>query len=176
MGNRCLKKAWKGKWQNFTLQWYSSDSKWSLWYSRNQIFIIRVYTARLIQGKKSIYLYNSKQRSLSRLILRGFFCRSSSQLPISDMIMAEYKQLLDFSVVSNSTLSKWCKKFGVCYKWYNTKCRCNNNLTLILCLQPAALLKTKLWRRCYLANFANFLKTFILQKICATLLLTYDHH
>ena len=36
-------------------------------------------------------------------------------------ILAECKQLLDFSLTSKSTLSKWCKKLGICYKQRNKK-------------------------------------------------------
>ena len=37
------------------------------------------------------------------------------------MTLAECKQLPDFAVMSKSTLRKWCKKFGICYKQHNKK-------------------------------------------------------
>ena len=36
-------------------------------------------------------------------------------------MLAECKQSPDFPVTCKSTLSKWCKKLGFCYKWSNKK-------------------------------------------------------
>ena len=84
-------------------------------------------------------------------ILLGSFLNT-----LSHMILAVNKQLLDFQVMGNSTLCKWCRNLGFCYQWHNKKCKCINDLMLILCLQPATLLKLRHRHRCFFVNFVAF--------------------
>ena len=71
-------------------------------------------------------------KTLSRLNL-SLFRRPSSQILTFNMILAEHKQLLDFSVMHKSTLSKLSGNYGFLNKRCNNKtCNCINNLMLIL--------------------------------------------
>ena len=81
--------------------------------------------------------------------------KPSSQLPTVDVILEECKQLLDLQVVSRRTLSVWCRKLGYCYTCSNArsaivKCKCINDLMLMMCLSSAILLKVRLQRKCFL--------------------------
>ena len=42
----------------------------------------------------------------------------------------------------------------------------------VACLRPATLVKTRLWHRCLLVNFAKFLKTLFITEYCQWLLLS----
>lgn len=83
---------------------------------------------------KETVLYNFEQRSWSSLILR-FFCRPLPQPLTLDMILAEYKPFLDFSVMKRSNWVNCPKKLRFYYKWWNKKMQVyQNNLRLTLCL------------------------------------------
>lgn len=103
-------------------------------------------------GNISICFYEFEQKSLSRFIL-SFFCRPLPQLHTLDMIFAECKQLLDFPIMSKSSLGKWWRKLGYCYR--GVKCKCISNLIFILCTKSATLLKTSFW---YTATFFKISK------------------
>ena len=87
---------------------------------------------------------------------------------------SEYRQFLRRAFLlplTRSTLLKCCKKLAFCYKWNNKNCKCINNLMLILCLQPATLLKKLLQHSCFPVSFAKLLRAIVMQNICERLLL-----
>ena len=91
-----------------------------------------------------------------------FFCRPSPQFATLDMILKECKQLRDFPVMTKSTLRKWCRKLGFCYRRratlltmrlrYSVFLRILSNIFSIQLYQ-----KTRLLHRLFHVNFANFL-------------------
>ena len=139
-------KTGKGKWKRFSLQWYRADNKWNLWYSKKTSFNIKKGCS-ISKMRRKIHLpWRLWQKSLLRCIkyariwvfidpyflmfyallsylILSFFLRPSSQLPTLDMILAECKQLPNFAVMSKSTLSKWSRKLGFCYKRCSKKMR-----------------------------------------------------
>ena len=117
--------------------------------SRRQVFNKKELAAALNQGRKSTYLDNFEQRYLSPLILR-LFCRPSPQLLSLDMILAECKQFLDFLVMSKSILVNSGKSLDFVVSRIMKKYNCINNFVLIVCLQPASLLKVRLGHRYFL--------------------------
>ena len=80
----------KKKQQSFSLQRYSSKNKWNLWYFKKVNLKHKESALALNGGRKTIYIDNFNQRSLSRLIL-SFFYKTSLQLPTLDIILAECK-------------------------------------------------------------------------------------
>lgn len=97
------------------------------------------------------------------------------------------KQSPEFPFMNKSTLGKWSKKYGFCYKWYNEKMRVSLffsryfikssipalvfSCEFLKTIQPATLLETILRNRCFPMNFSKLLRTLILQNICKGLLL-----
>ena len=97
---------------------------------------------------------NSKSREEIHLLWRlwakvivafGFDFCFADKLPTLDMILAESKQLPDLTVMSDNTLFKWCKKTGAL-----KKCKCINDLMLMLYLQSATL-----WKKTLAQVFSN---------------------
>ena len=112
-------------------------------------------TPVLNHGRKHIYLDQFELRTLFRFVL-SVFHRPTQQLPTLDMLV-ECKQWLDFPIMSYSTLPKWWRKLEFCYK------RSIINDLLILSLQLTTL-KTRLWQRRFLVNFANFFNLQLYEK------------
>ena len=53
---------------------------------------------------------------------------------------------------------KWYRRLEFCCKGCNEKCKCINDLMLVLCLQSSTLLKTRLSQRHLLVNFNQAVK------------------
>ena len=83
------------------------------------------------------------------------------------MIFAICKQLPDFPVMSESTLSKWCKIFRYCYKQCNKRLQVYQQFDVGFALpvsnfiknetakffQPINLIKTRLQHSCFVVDF-----------------------
>ena len=105
--------------------------------SRKQLIIKfkKKHSPALNGGRKSYTLTTLSQDPY--LIWFLVFGRSSPQLLAFYMILAEFKQLLEFRVMGKSTLRKWCKKLGFCYKRRNKNVK-NASVSTSWCLYCAS--------------------------------------
>ena len=73
-----------------------------------------------------------------------------------DMIFAECKKLLDFPIMSQSSLGKWWRKLEYCYR--GVKCKYISNLIFILCTKSATLWKTSFFYTYFPTTFFKISK------------------
>ena len=93
-----------------------------------------------------------KKRNITMLSLRIVFQRKeSSQANVTSLISSsKYRSSHQRFFMQKGVLRNFTKFTG-------------KHLCLHLCLRPATLLKKRLWHRCFLVNFAKFLRTPLLQ-------------
>ena len=77
-----------------------------------------MFVQALNRERKSIYLENFEKKSLSYLILR-FIVQTITTTPDIRYDIGRMQNILDFQVMSKSTLCKSFKKLGCCYKWHH---------------------------------------------------------
>ena len=90
------------------------------------------------------------------LIIKKIVCKQSPQLPTKDTILEECRQLANFPVMSRSTERNVVERTWVFLQTVQKRSKCINDLILTLCIQPATLLKTRLWHWYFLVNFEDF--------------------
>ena len=122
LNERWVMDALKQEKKSFSLQRFGSDNNWNMWYFKRQLFAIkRACSSSKLRMKIHLWLF--EQKSLHRFILI-FFRKSSLQLLTWNMILAECKQLLNFSFVSKSLNFFF-------YRCRVKNCKCIQNFLLI---------------------------------------------
>lgn len=102
----------------FSLQWYSSDNKWSLWYIQENKFSILKRTCSSSKSRNKIY-FSSDSCLVWFWVSFHRPSQSLAHLSALAMILVKYKQLPGFPVWNKTTLRKWCWKLGFCYDRVN---------------------------------------------------------
>ena len=146
---------------SFTLQRYSSDKEWNLWFFQENFFLTWNRACSSPKSREKIQIFTLtkfEQRSLSRLILSIFVGHQHNPWHWL-RYWWDANNYRTFRLWVRAHCENDAKSLVFVISGVIQKCKCINNLMLILVyLQFATSIKTRLWHRCFLAKLTNFVK------------------